>query len=619
MIPGIFAGAARAVSYVVPTWIANAAASVTSKLISFWDFESSGSDLYSQNALTGTGTYGAGKVGNKVTKTSRFVNASAVAPPSMNTADGVGGISFGGWIYVAGTGGEDIEVRGTIETLRIAIRNGNQAHFVAQMLASPFTSVTISSSVGALAVGSYYLVVATYNPVNREMKLYVNGGTPVATGTAAGAVDNITNLSFGRVSGNVYTALHNDSSFMASCVLTDAEVAWLYNSASGRAGSAIPANIEGAWSWFTDPRALLLPSGRVVVGTAENDGKIALRWTDDGGATATRYQLEGAASVNDHDHPALLRRADGKLMAFYCRHNGSAFKVAISAAVDDPSSFSTTDIASSLGMGSYSYALPIQLVGETNEPIFVFFRGGTTPTWSAYFSKSTDGGTTWPAATRLLDGDPSTGRPYLKACRNGSTRIDFACTDGHPASVSTNSIRHFYYEAGGWYASDGTSIGAPPFDTATDLTTVYNGSTNRAWIHDIKIGSDGHPRVVFAVFVSTTDHRYYYGRWTGSAWVTSQICTAGTKLYAAEDYYSGGVCLDSDDPNIVYASRGQGGGRWALYKYVTSNGGTSFAETDMGIDGIRPFHIKGAEAIAALNARYVTFSNYRSRVALLGV
>jgi hypothetical protein len=271
-----------------------------------------------------------------------------------------------------------------------------------------------------------------------------------------------------------------------------------------------------------------------------------------------------------------------------------------------------------LGSTNHSYANPFELTGESGSPILNFYRSGTTPSWSTYYSRSTDGGETWATQIRLLDGAAS-GRPYLKAAKNGTTRIDFAVTDGHPDSVTTNSIRHFYYEAGAFYESDGTALGSPPYSTLTDLTTVYDGTTSRAWIHDIKIGSDGHPRVVFAVFVSTSDHRYYYGRWTGSAWATAQICTAGGFLYAAEPYYSGGVCIDGDDANIVYASRGVGGGRWAMYKYVTADGGSTFTETDMGFDGIRPYHIKGAGAAAVLGGRYATFTSYMTRVALMGL
>lgn len=615
MIPGITASRRRGGGVVpVPTNVD--AMSVASKLISWWDFDGNANDLHSANSLSGTASYSAGLINQKATKTSRLSKTSAVLPQAMTTAEGTGGLSFGGWVYIAGTGGEDIEVRTAGgEAYRIAVRNGNQAHFVCGSTGT----TTISSSVGAVSVGNWYLLVATINPVTRAMRLYVNGSS-VATGTATSMnMNNPDALSFGRVTGDVFTALQNDSSFVTNAVLTANDVAWLYSSGTGHGSADLPQARNGVWTWYNDPRVILLPSGRLLAGVVENDGIISLNWTDDGGLTTTRNALSGTTSPDDHDNPALLRRSDGKLLFFSARHNASSYNVGISAAADDPSSFSVTDIASSLGGGPFSYANPFELTGESGSPILNFFRSGTSPTWSVYYSRSTDGGVTWGGGVRLLDGASGSGRPYLKACKNGSARIDFAVTDGSPAAVATNSIRHFYYQGGAFYTSNGTPLGSAPYDTATDLTTVYDGTTDRAWIHDIKIGSDGHPRVVFAVFPTTTDHRYFYGRWTGSAWVTNEICTAGGPLYAAETYYSGGACLDGDDPSIVYASRGMGGGRWALYKYVTSDGGSTFSETDLGLDGIRPFHIKGAGMLAAVNGRYVTYNNYRTRVALLGV
>lgn len=600
----------------VSSWPSVQAMSFASKAISWWDFDGDATDLRAANDLTGTATYPAGLIAEKAQKTSRLLNTSALVPQNMTTSDGTGGIAFGGWTYINSTGAEDIEVRkGTgsnDQAYRLAVRNANQAYFIT----GSSGPLTISSSVGAVSSGSWHFLVGGIGAAARDAMLSVDGAA-TATGTAsAGQMNNPNMISFGAYTGNVYTALHNDSSFLASCPLSPSEIGWLYNSGAGRGGAEVPQSAEGVWTWFNDPRAIALSSGRVVFGAVERDGTVALNWTDDSGWTYTRNAITSTATADDHDNPALLRRSDGKLMYFLARHNASAYIVGTSASVDDPSSFTTADIASQLGGGPYSYANPFQLTGEPGSPILNFFRSGVSTSWSVYYSRSTDGGATWTAAARLLDGAAS-GRPYLKAAQNGTDRIDFAVTDGHPDSVATNSIRHFYYENGAFYESDGTPLGTAPYSTSADLTTVYDGTTNRAWVHDIKIDSDGHPRIVFAVFPSTSDHRYYYARWTGSAWDVNEICTAGGYLYSAEPYYSGGVCLNSDDTNIVYASRQAANGRWAMYEYVTADGGSSFSETDLGFDGIRPFHIKGTDVLAVFNGRYVTYLNFSTRVGLM--
>lgn len=375
-----------------------------------------------------------------------------------------------------------------------------------------------------------------------------------------------------------------------------------------------PPNPFGVWTWFNDPRTIILPGGTMVSGRVTPAGEIASSWSADYLTWTPVLLSAGTGQIDDHNNPGLLRRDDGHIMAFYSHHPDDEYWLAISTNPDDPSAFGTpVNLDSQFGGGPYSYANPYQLTGETNDPIFVFYRSGVSTAWSTYYSRSNDGGTTWAAQTRLLDGAAS-GRPYFKGVVNGTTRIDFAVTDGSPGSVSTNSIRHFYYEGGSWFQSDGTNIGTPPFDTLTDLTTVYDGASVRAWNWDIQIGSDGHPRILYATFPTTTDHRYHYARWTGSAWVSTEICAAGTYLYAAEPYYSSGMCLDPDDVNVVYASRESAGVR-TLWRYVTADNGATWSGTSLGITGIRPFVVDGH--MLYLDGRYTTYTDYMTRVKVL--
>lgn len=590
---------------------------IASKLVSWWDFDNSLTDRYGVNTLTGTGTYSAGILAQKITKTSRLTQAAIANIPPMTGANPTS-LSFGGWVYIVNTGGEDIEIRRTsAEAYRIAVRNANQVSFVVGATGT----TTISSSVGAVTTNTYYLLTATIDGVTRAMRLYING-TQVASGTATLAnMQDVQAISFGRVTGNVFTALHDDASFLCDSVLSAADVTYLYNSGAGRPGTSFPILPRNAWTWFNDPRCIEMPGGRILTGGVNSDnGAIQLNWTDDSGATFSTFDLLGSGTVDDHDNPGLLRRSDNHIMAMFCRHNGSQMYVSTSDNPGDPSAFTRVDIDSQLGGGPYAYANPYQLTGEANDPIYLFYRSGTTPTWSAYYSVSINGGTTWAAQTRLLDGDPTEGRPYLKCAQNGNDRIDFACTDGNPAEVPTNSIYHFYYQGGSWYTSAGVSMGTPPFTVATEPTEVYDGTTVRSWIWDIQIDeTTGYPVIVFATFPTTSDHRYNYARWNGSSWDVNEICAAGTGLYAAEPYYSGGVCIDPDDVNTVYASR-EASGVWTLYKYVTANGGASFTETAFSTceDAIRPYKIKGASLLAAVAGPYTTYNSFKTRTVLFG-
>lgn len=287
----------------------------------------------------------------------------------------------------------------------------------------------------------------------------------------------------------------------------------------------------------------------------------------------------------------------------------------------DASAWETAvDLDTSFGLELYTYSNPVQLTDETNDPIYLFFRSGNGAGAAQYYAKSDDGGGTWAAPVQWLVA--AAGRPYLKLAKTSESRIDFLITNGHPTSIST-SLYHGYYEAGNWYQSDGTlvgDVGDMPF-APSDFTLVYDGSTVRGWDWDIARGADGHPRVLFAIFPETTDHRYYYGRWTGTAWVTTEICTGGTHLYADERYYSGGLSFDHDTPDRVFASR-ESGGAWNIWRYTTTDNGVTWAGTALTTGSgtrIRPYVVAGASEpkLLYLSGTYTTYSDYNMRIVIV--
>lgn len=602
---GFYAAGAGASGTPVPV---GPAETISRKLVSWWNFDGNGQDSIGENHLTGTATYAAGHIAQAATKTSRLVNNAALLPDPLTWAPG---LSMGGWFYVINNGGEDFELRATSlsngEAYRIAFRNGNQVHFV---VGGSGPIVTISSSVGAVAVGGWYFVVATVDGAGAA-KLYV-GTTEVASGSVASGLRRPTRVSFGRENGNVFNALRNDSAFVCDDVLTPEEIAYLYNAGAGFGSASFMRWPAGVWTWFNDPRALVAGS-QLVVGAVTGAGQIRGYYsTDDLDTPASLFDFTVTFStVDDHDNPAFLRRADGKLMVFYTRHNDTNCWMRVSANNDDASAWgAATNLQSQITGGPFSYNNPVQLTGEVGQPIFNFFRRGTTPNWTMHVSKSSDGGTTWSAGQALL----GSGRPYFKVVRNGTDRIDFLVTDGHPNAVSTNSVYHFYYQAGSYYTSAGVSLGAPPFATSA-LTKIYDGAGGggRGWIWDIQIAPDGHPVVAYSRFPSTSDHRYMYAKWDGSAWGGGEICAAGGPLYSGEPYYSGGVCIDPDDITTVYASR-EASSRWGLWRYRTSDAGVSWVGQDLQINAIRPYAPAGSGKMLAMVGRYSTFTDYATRI-----
>ncbi len=381
-------------------------------------------------------------------------------------------------------------------------------------------------------------------------------------------------------------------------------------------GSA--AGLDGAWTWFTDERAIEMGNGVPIYGAVGQTGDVLVS------DLSTTFTLKSAMEVDDHDNPGLLRLANGKILAHYCKHTNANFYQRISANADDISAWGTeVDLDSQFGLQNYAYSHPIQMDDGT---LYTFFRannGTYERTW--HYSKSTDNGVTWSAAVRIID-TASGARPYVHMVKNGASRIDFVTSTGHPNEVAACSLYHFYMDtsADSFHATDGTSLGATPFAPDTG-TLVWDGTTSEGWSWDIRVGA-GSPVIVFAVFVSTTDHRYRYATTDGSTWTTNQICTAGGTIYATpgdQDQYSGGVSIDPDDINTVYCSRENGTtGVFQLWRGVTADGGANWTMTQLTTgqeDQFRPFKVAGTDALGYVTGPYFHYNLYLTRIDTIDV
>jgi hypothetical protein len=246
---------------------------------------------------------------------------------------------------------------------------------------------------------------------------------------------------------------------------------------------------------------------------------------------------------------------------------------------------------------------------------------------------SINGGTNWSAAQHFILTGTGSIRPYMKYASDGIGRIDFLYTDGHPRDIA-NSLYHLYYTKGAFYKTDGTfvrSYATLPLqhDSGERGAVIYQYSgadqadpnqwipTGRAWCWETGYQSNGAPVSVFTVQrdnvtgpTSGTDDRiyYYYARWTGSAWQKRFIAQAGRPLYAAEDDYAGGICIDPVEPNIVYISSNaqnpfnltdttnvalSANQRYELWRGVTADGGLTFTwsqiTSNSTVDNLRPY------------------------------
>ncbi len=344
-------------------------------------------------------------------------------------------------------------------------------------------------------------------------------------------------------------------------------------SAAGFRTNATIVNDDGGWSWFQDERAIVVGDrllvGSVAMGRTDSSrrGDIEVTALDLRSGELTRSVLHDGLEADDHDAPALLELPHREVLAMYGRH-GSENRIFSRISTDDGEAGSweaEQQIIPSPGSRvTYSNLHWLSREGRRGR-VYNFFRGlddRFKPSWMY----SDDRGRSWRVGGVLVDLPEPTikHRPYVKYASNGRDAIHLAFTEGHPRDFN-NSIYHAMIRKGMLCRVDGTRIrklDEGPVEPK-DAVQVFVGNSNRvAWIQDIAVDRD-EVRLVYSVQMDSAglppgkgggDHRYFWARWKRGVWWNFEIAHGGTRLYAGEDDYTGGICLHPDDPGQVFLS-----------------------------------------------------------------
>jgi hypothetical protein len=343
------------------------------------------------------------------------------------------------------------------------------------------------------------------------------------------------------------------------------------------AGMTLTAAPIGGFNPWTVPNAVYA-NGKTYFGWVNgSSGDVGVASYSDTGVLAGPYTLHAAFEADEHIPPALLvRDSDQRILAFYSKHNNVPFNLKISTNPSDVSSWgSATDLDSQLGGTRYTDYQVHQLLAETNDPIYLFYRdepsAGTDSRWC--YSKSTDGGATW--ATQTILYRQASSRSYFISWSDGAGRIHFLAS----STGAGTHWGHFYYDGGAYYNSAGVNIGSPPFDY-TDLTEVWNG--NPAAAMNIVLDSSGYP--VVALWETEGDgvtHNAWYLRWDGSAWNQTEVAgDTGGYAYEAGSSNAYDAAIDDGDPNVMYVIQDVGS-QPELFRYQTADDGATFSSQQL--------------------------------------
>lgn len=393
-------------------------------------------------------------------------------------------------------------------------------------------------------------------------------------------------------------------------------------------------NVNGAWCWFQDERALVDPeAGLLVVGSiasgggtygARREGDLDLTIVDlvRGGAQAVT--LHPGFEADDHDVPALWRRPDGRWLAVYARHKTDDLTHWRISEPGDPTRWGeerTFDWSAHTGGRGVTYSNLHEIDGR----LYCFARAVNDDPCALV---SEDHGDTWAYAGRLF-GRPKIGyvNGYARYA-DGADGLHVLVTDHHPRDYD-NSIYHGRISAGRLHDSAGRALGselfAEPAPDQAELTTVLAAGTelggaqlSHAWTTDIR-EADGQ---LAAVMTARADHpaqpdgsdlgrnvpvpdlRLVYGRLGADGeWTLSPLAQAGPGLLPHEQDYSGLAAIDPYDVDTVHISTPidpRDGSRHAhheIYRGHTADLGRSWDWTaiteDSAVDNLRPIIAPG--------------------------
>lgn len=378
-------------------------------------------------------------------------------------------------------------------------------------------------------------------------------------------------------------------------------------------GNLIQFDSDGAWTWYSDERAIVNPSnGHVLVNSVGFDdtveggfpGQVDIVDFNPSTGRRVRTRLSNQQAGNptiqndDHNVGSLLILPDGRYLSLYSNHGNTGglgdewTRWRVSLNPGDSSAWSEERLFnwkaevpgapedSNPDAANVSYHNLFYLSAE--DQIYNISRSYLqAPNLQVYDPETNE--LEW--VGQLADsetGGYSTG--YFKYASNGVDRIYFTHTETHPRNFNT-SIRSGYIENGQSFDMQGNLIDADLFDSeetnpgvnavpdVTDFTLVQAADPlgqgyNRLWTADTALDSAGAPMALYTSRWNpngTTsdgstnnpiDHRLHFARWNPAAqsWDTQEVAKLGDRLYGPEQDYTGLGALVPGDENTLYIS-----------------------------------------------------------------
>lgn len=399
---------------------------------------------------------------------------------------------------------------------------------------------------------------------------------------------------------------------------------------------------DGAWCWFSGPRAIYLhnQSDAILTGWVDSVGSIKAALLN---PETHQVQVQTVASKldqDDHSNPAFAQLNDKQVLMTYTMHFDEVVRASKLTVDGDSLTFQTPveytvfdqeqyDLYPQKGVG---YANPFTL-SEDNGRVYVFGR------WTGYKPNmmwSDDNGETFTKGKVLITNKPFNGRnrPYVRYYSDGKSKIHILFTDGHPRNEPLNSVYYAYYEKGAFWRADHSKIcdvENMPFEP-NEASIVYQATeeNGRAWVYDLAVDKKGNPVVLYARYPDEETHLYHYAAFDGKQWNDTKLCHSGKWFPQTpegetepEPHYSAGMSFHPLKPEIVYLSR-EVNGVFEIEKWQSRKKGQQWKVTPLTqnseFDNVRPIvpknMVKGDKPVVLwmVNEKYVHYRDYKTRI-----
>ncbi|MFD2587198.1 BNR-4 repeat-containing protein [Croceitalea marina] len=428
------------------------------------------------------------------------------------------------------------------------------------------------------------------------------------------------------------TILKRDSSIIHLLLF----LCFLYSSSGFSQQIVNTLDKDGAWCWFSDPRAILVDS-ILITGWVNSKGSIIAAKLNTDTKKISKYELYHKLEKDDHNNPVFAVNKDGEVIALYTKHSKKHLYQNLLNSINGPFQFGKTRRLYPFSKKDlYKYRKPTITYANPILLNNILFNFGRYTGFKPNLMWSDDFGTTWTKSSIFLTRTPynKSNRPYIKYSSDGNSKIHMVFTDGHPLEEKENSVYYTYFKGGAFFnakdqqIADLSNIPFEPFKT----TSIYkfNKEEGRAWIADISQDSLSNPVILYTKSPAKNNHRYWYSRIVNGKWINKEICKSGkwfpkTKKgkKEKEPYYFGGMTIHPSNPNIIYISK-QVNGVFEIERWETKDFGLSWTSSaitkNSKYDNVRPYIPRGLKkskeeiVLWMQNKRYRHFTKFKSSI-----